>query len=419
MAEAHVQTSAQIKQGDSAATFPMELPRWGGFASLSSTKCWGRLTYLHFSEPSPRRVPYRALVTRTLPANLMAFAPKYDNPQTNRAILMSNRLAVHFERLRTEFAFLASHPRLWLDLDDPGDQHWVLRLPPRTAFYTTNHLFWEMVNLDLHPQLTDTTRNMSAGRNRPPTEMRVFGFFNGSFTETRLFEGSLTPENTPAEALLNLMGPAVRVPAQISMQVEFLPIEDVEVQLADGAMLPTTRDDAFVQLEQLADAAYRAVGLRLNPWQFALGPNGEVVFRHVAGLGWANAQPTLILQLGDELLNVFGLPARSVMTFPLEVNRDYALALKQPEREPLRKKYPATLVASGFGEAKSWILDQGHVAVLGVLWGGVREALAYGQVFQGNKFSLTLQFYDAARNKIVFENDVQVHLAMKFKSLSS
>jgi hypothetical protein len=414
------QTSAVVSAGSSSATFKIRLPRWTGEDSLN-TACLGVPRYLVVSPSRPRQIRYALTYFFRLAEPTYPFVLKTRGAGISRTMEdVSNRLTVHMENVARAFPLQASVPSLYYDTKDDNDPHWEVRLPPRSAIYSSDELFFSGLGfLEGYPLEVDEPQEsvaMIGGRNRRKKVARVWGFYNHSYDEVFPFRGVKAGPGVTMDSLA--LAVADDFPADMQVQAELFEVTNVTDRRVvtledDGNRSAASLGTAVTALETMLETVKFELNLRYQLIDVATDGQEEIVLSNKPLVGTGC---TIILIMDDEMSEAFQLPRQRSFIFYIDAPRSYSFRVPSAAPDPFKGCYPVTVVSQGFGPVVSWVEGLGYVNLFGVLReGGDRKAVeSEGSEFDVNQTFLTLQFLDSARQPVVFAAEHQLDLMMKF-----
>jgi hypothetical protein len=418
-------TTTFIRRGDSTADFRVTLPQWSGLDSIN-TKCRGKVQSLSFTAPphkAPDSLRYGMYVETEMDVNRWPFHLKTDKAADNTAPRINEKLDRHFRRAAEHFPMRRNLPLLYYVGDDVehNDPHFEVYLPPRSRLFTSSEEFFAGLGFSGKPADPGSgqrapsiapaamTRDIG-GRQRPvAVNTLCYGFFNSMNDHSVTYRGD---KMSKGESLNSVLGAKVPVPPVVQLQLEFDSTNPVLVQ-TDQAM-PATPDDAVLALTELFVESARILNLRHNLMEASVSKTNRnhVVVKNNTVEG---AKTTLWLRFDDRTAPVFDVNPRAMMSFPLALPRVVTFEMQAGRQDPLKGRGPVTVVAHGYGDAKSWIHGRGYVTVLGV-WDEKKGfyTMDLGLLFHTDQTVLKLEFLDNTFQPIKFTHDVHAHLILNF-----
>jgi hypothetical protein len=423
-------TTGKVFKGDTSASFRITLPMWTDLNSIN-TRCRGRVHNINFTatdkDYEDEKVALGVHCTSMLTNVNYPFHLVTSKTVNNTASKLDDKLQDHFRKAAEHFPLQRSLPRLLLvdEAVDETDPHFELFLPPDTAFKTSSELFWPAIGFTGLPlEADDAQRSPSTapskwldtigGRQKAVVRTECYGFINDSETEPLVVRGDTMYSGA---SLLLFLPPNTTLPKNIQFQIDFdkNPVEYRWVHTATERTV--TPENVVAGLTELMGEVADACGLSTNPLEAAEGTTpGTVVIRNRSVVG---AKTRLALVFDDDTAELFGLARDMQFVFDLWTSRTVILDLPLARRDPLKGRGPVTVVASGYGDAKSFIEGgKGYATVVGVY----EERKAFfsvdlGLEFQTDQTVLTLEFLDSNRKLIAFESDANVNLMLAFSRL--
>jgi hypothetical protein len=416
------QTSASVRAGESSATFPVRLPRWSGEDSLN-TPCMTIPKYLVVSQSKPPMIEYSLDYELRLVNPTYPFVLKFPTLASKEAENVGDRLKTHIAELTLFFPLMIAAPTLsYIDFDE-DDPHFEVRLPPRSSLVTSSEVFFPALGFfedDENSEPPEYSTGLIGGRGRKIQSAHVWGFFNSSFTTKRIIRGITMHPGMSMEAMFEDEA-EVTIPEEVQLQAELYEINRVfDTRTATLVMRGDNRDEATLSkavtaLEELLEEVRVGCGLHYNMLDVATDGISEITLSNRV---YEGAATTVVLTLNDQMATAFNFPLQRNMTFNLAVQRSYTFKITSGIQDPFANKYPVSAIAYGVGDSKSWVEGLGYACIFCVM--REREPLiSDGVLLSVNQTYLTLQFLDSGRNKIVFANDAQLDLCLKFKRIDT
>ena len=280
-----------------------------------------------------------------------------------------------------------------------GAKRFVLRLPAHTAVYADQTGFFQTLGFDpraLHTRLGETGR--------------LQGAWNGADEPVALLGSSFFgPENlAPAWKLFDGTDESgKRVTVTRALEDHTLPIE------SDGER-PAKLNSA---METLAGMLARALrGMALPEDTLALEMESEEEGMIISSKETTDSRVTLELSFAPDLARFLrvGLPA---LSFPLFDRRSYALNPREEEADPLRDRYPVSLVLQGAGHAVHHLQDLGFVSLLGHLDSAGGEFRGPATLLEGTDTYLSVRLVDKTLRVVRFKDPLDLYLTLEIHPL--
>jgi hypothetical protein len=429
-------TKAKVRQGSSSASFNIRLPRWSGIAELN-TKSTGRPVFLTPVKQQPKHITYeaRATITHT----------KLNYPFTMRDLFRERKpknvsdlvrlMQKHMNNTGACFSSVVEMPRLSLELDpESNSEYLTMTIPPNMAFYTSYAEFW--FHLGFRKMDITDTMEVIGGRNTRTITTRVFGFYNAD-QEEKIFVSRKTLFASTLMNTLTNFSKTVPDPIQFQVHVGEYDNELVRVYSPTGAtpLTAATRDMVLGIEGLLEDIRYRLnyaanlieVSVNRNDPERIYLSNRVVsdVEPEQVELGAQQPEPPrdfstkLHIQFGPELSQALGVAATQLFAFDLEVPRTYSFKLKggggDQNSDPFSGLYPLTMISQSLGQAHSYVEGLGYVPLMAVIHDQTRPIYSKGFEFETDGINLTIEFYDRAMQKIIFQEDMELILLIEFQ----
>jgi hypothetical protein len=412
------QTSALVARGTSSATFPIRLPRWTGEDSLYWS-CVGAPRYLVVSPTTPRMISYSLNYFYRLNNPTYPFVVRTKGGTSRRMDDLGRRLVAHMDNIAQAFPLQMSVPLLWYNTDDANDPHYEVRLPPRSGLYSSHELFFAGLGfLEGYPGVDPPQTTMTAigGRSRRKTTARVWGFFNEAPDAIQTFRGGRVSGAYTMDVITQVTDES-QYPTEMQVQAEIFEINNATdrryVYLDQGTRAEATLSVAMTALDAMLETLKSLLHLKYQMIDVTTNGKDEIVLTNRALPGSGSA---IILILDDEMADAFDYPRQRSLIFYMDTVRSYSISVPSSTLDPFKDSYPVSMISQGTGPVTSWIEGLGYANLLGVMReSGERKAIeSEGTVFSVNQTDLTLQFKDSSRNDVVFKNDHQLDLMMKF-----
>jgi hypothetical protein len=422
-------TTTFIRSGDSSADFRVTLPQWTDLGSIN-TKCRGKVHSLSFTAPphkAPDALRYGLHCQAEMEDNTYPFHVKTDRAASNTTTILNEKLDAHFRKAAEHFPLRRFLPLLYYVPDDvePDDPHFEVYLPPRSRLFTSSEVFFAGLGFTGKPPEVGSGQRAPSmapaaftgdigGRQRPvAVNTQCYGFFNDTDDHTITFRAD---KMSKGESLDSVLGKNVVVPRTVQLQVEFDRTRTVLVQTDEP--LPATPEGAVLALTELFEESARVCNLKHNLMEASVSKTNRnhVVVKNRTLEG---AKTTLWLRFDDRTASVFDVTPRALMAFPLALPRTVTFEMQAGRQDPLKGRGPVTVVAHGYGDAKSWIQGRGYVTVLGVL--DEKKGfytLDLGLLFHTDQTVLKLEFLDNTFQPIQFAHDVHAHLILNFSRVA-
>jgi hypothetical protein len=410
------QTSAQVRQGTSFATFPVRLPRWAGEDSLNA-QCLAIPQYLVASADQlpARQIRYSWQYFFRLEAPRYPFVVQTNTAALRSADSLAKRIALHMDAVEKAFPLQVYVPHLYYDQDDPGDPHFELRLPPRSSMVSVSELFFTGLGFlpdEVGVDEATPTMTFIGGRGRKAKMSRVFGFFNEKTDLYMNYRGVTMGPNMLMDAVAQ--SAEDQFPPSMQVQAEMFEVdEDNEprfVYADEGARSDATLNRAVTATETLAEQLKLSCNLKFNMLDVNTDGRLEMIISNRAVVG---SGVTLVIIFDDEMSDAFSMPRQRQHIFNLGTIRSYYIRIPNYKQDPLERYHPMSMVSVGFGEAKSWVEGRGYVPLTAILR-DKDTILSEGALFNVNQSHLTFEFLDSSGQRIAFEQDMQLDLLLKF-----
>ena len=410
------QTKAQVKRGDSSATFPVKLPRWAGEDALN-TKCWGTPEYLVASRTNMTvpRIRYIWQYYFRIDQPRYPFVVKTVMTINRTASSIGDRLATHMERVSEAFPLQLSVPYLYYDTSDENDPHFALRLPPKSCMVSNHELFFAGLGFLPDIEGVDAPQDgqfYMGGRGRRTKMTRTWGFSNEKPTKNMNFRGVTMGPNVFMDAVSGAA--ETEFPKEMQVQAELFEVTQDHtprfVYLDGGVRADANVHTAITAFEALAEKVKQYCNFKFNMIDVSSDGKQEMTMTNRAVIG---SGVTIVIIFDNEISDVFDMPRRRSHIFNLETIRSYYFKFPDPQIDPLTRYYPMSLISVEVGEAKSWIEGRGYVPLTAVMR-DKRTMISTGAAFNVNQSHLTFDFIDSSGEKIVFQQDLQLDLLLKF-----
>jgi hypothetical protein len=313
-------------------------------------------------------------------------------------------------------------PRLYYVSDevDAEDPHYEVYLPPYSALFTSSEVLFRGLGFsgrDPDPYSGQRGKSMPpieftadiGGRQRPVVTTLCYGYVNDN-QDPANFRGD---KMSGGESFRSMLGIRTVVPDSIQLQMQFLKMDFQWVQTSK--LFPTTTESAVLALNVIFEDVARVCNLKHNLMEATVNKTNpsQVLVRNRA---METSKVTLWFRFDAQTAPVFDVSTLTLAAFPLALSRTVTFEMMGGKQDPLKGKGPVTVVAHGYGDAKSWIEGRGYVTVVGVY--DDRKQTFYsvdlGLPFQTDQTVLTLEFLDSTSDPIKFTHDVHAHLILNF-----
>jgi hypothetical protein len=430
------QTRAEVREGDSVATFEIRKPRWTTQSSIDG-KCSGKIMRLTFEAPQGAKMQYMISITlrrepvhRLYSFKLLNGGPgRIGNPQVNTPPDVLKRFDAKFQLAELRFPearvlpFL-EHRRVRLP-DGTLFPCYYVTLPPCSSLYTTDRQF--LTALGFSPLQYAAKRRQILLRSGQSTgrEERVFGFFNYSETNnvTVYAENPMRPDQN----LELYLGRDEELHREVQLQMELSDFRSILLP-GDREEHPLDQETAIKQLNLLLRAVPGVCNLVVPPvLAYPMTGSGTDPNKYLSRIILVNrpvpnSNAWLEIEMPEYMLTCFELPSGKNLDFLLSVEREYHLEAGVVSRvDPFRGQYPVTILCKNYGEALSWVGGKGYVPLLAVMNDSGWDTSIYSEYteFNTDTARLSLEFLNFASKPITFERDVNLHLLLKFKFIDS
>ena len=403
-------TYATVRPGDASATFTISLPKWGGLESIN-TRNLGKPRQITFSPGEPPLIEY--MITATLEQGIRFFPFRLLTPTRKswEAAEIGSRLAKNESKLA--YPLQRRLPELYFNDAEEDDMHFVVSLPPNTAFYTTNNLFFSAIGYDGHPALEKDIREIG-GRGTRVVQKDVYGFFN----ETDQFQ-EIRGESTPPNLVITDVFPNVRFPKSIQFQCQVNDVPEKVIRLPmNMRALPANRDMAVMVLTTLSEAIRIKFDLKENPFEIAAGVSPKTLLW--SNRATENEKAKIVVHFPGDLAQKFGFTPVTALTFKLDTPRTYTLEFQSQPEDPFSKLYPVTAKVNSFGNSVSYVEGFGYLPILAVFndqLGQCPPIITNGLMFNADKTYLTVEFIDKDRQIITFQHHYTISMLFSFQHL--
>jgi len=407
-------STATVRPGDSTATFCIRLPRFQGQAS-SNMRMLGRVVDVTYNSLGVRDIPYFLSVSADYYQKTHAFFIKTERRQDNSLQNVARKLDTHNDNLAKVFPLQQSLPTVSLNVDNNQDNHFVVSLPPRTAFYTSSELFFRALGLDRELELEQRMREMGRGEKRLPVNKIVYGAFNESYNAVQ-FRGRTVDQT---QTLRETLPRDADLPDAIFLQVEFMGADGLVMRTPPGeaVMQPASKENAVRMLRIQTEMIRQRLNLKTNLIEVLPGPRDTV---YIGNRAFPGANMTLSIQFNNFMADAYGWQQGQQMVFPLEAARTYDIQVQSQKQDPFSELYPITMRMAGFGSSNSYVQDHGYAAIMAYMrerGGGDIDLTTVGMLFDSDATYITMEFLDKLRRVVQFKDGHEISLLMKFQSL--
>jgi hypothetical protein len=416
------QTSALVQAGATSATFNIRLPRWTGHDSTAES-CMGVPRYLVVSPSTPRQIRYSLNYYFRMNSPQYPFVVKTRGTNSSRKMVdLGGRLAVHMAAAAAAFPLHASVPSLHYDTEDENDPHYQVRLPPRSAMYSSSELFFTGLGFldDEDPfesvSTPQVTMGTIGGRGRRRNNTKVWGFYNTRPDVIQVFRGaSVGPDLTMD--VVAAVGMESQFPNEMQVQIELFEIDNATdrqyVFLDQGLRAEASFERATTAFEAMLESLKAELNLTYQMIDVTTEGDGSIVLTNRALPG---SGATLIIVMDDEMAEAFDFPRQRSLIFYLDTVRSYTVKVPNARADPWQNRYPISLISLGTAPVTSYVEELGFVNLFGILReSGERKPIeSEGGLFHSHETFLTLQFRDSSRNLVAFKHNVQLDLMMRF-----
>jgi hypothetical protein len=402
-----VQTTAA--KGESSAYFTIRLPRFGSLEILNS-KMVGKVQSLLGRCVSPL-IEYGLNLVVDRPENQFNFVLSDPFASSVKMESLTRRLREHFQNVVRHFEAAEVVPLLWFDdTTNPRHPRFKLRLPPRTAIYSTNPLFWEVL---LMPKYDDK-EGVQIKTRTETAKFQVFGYWNFSSEDTITINGKRGhyPGVKFTDILDGLQNPE-DPPAAVQVTVEFFnPIEKTLVSNGEHVV-------ERLKMSQMIDLLLRQTSTYCN---FNLD---NLVSVSIVGQNTIRISNTILsnttrivlrVTLNEPVTRALGWPKNFPLRFPLNVATQYDFNFTEPSSDIFAGLYPVTVLLEGYGEAKHYIEGRGYSSVLGVLREN-QPPMWEPVIFETDYYNMRISFVDFASKLISFVNKSELNMIMHFETM--
>jgi hypothetical protein len=339
-----IQTCAVIESHTSEAVFPVEVPYDNRGWDAKLTAIWGS----HL----PGDINFGLRVSREHGANnfytytLKNIYRDRTTPVTGQ--ILWTRLHAHGKHTEAAFAPMTSYPRVFYDTGDTFN----VRLPPDTALFTTDPLFFRHA-------LQFSEKDLSSGELVLPGDTSgkttpVFGFWNTDKREWTL----RAREEMPKGALI-----ADEVPDEVTTPpattVVYATVSDS--RLTYEAKYPSTPDKAREALAIMVSRSLKYLSLPEDAVTVQLAGDGEV---SLASKAVKDSKITLRLTLRGDTASYLDGPLESVFGMAAGLAPVLYATPKLGEDDPLTNHYALTLLAPGTVGAASYVFGESQQETL-------------------------------------------------------
>jgi len=395
--------AATVLKGNQEAHFLIKFPRDGGYEGLYAKMLGVPKSMTGYY--GPQQVRYGINMTVDREESFFSYTLEDPFGAGKNAETLDKRVRAHYRDSLLGFPLAEDTPSFFYDKSDKGNPRWLLTLPPKSAIYTSYAHFWELISIKGY-----TTMRQKRLRTRTQTgSFTVYGFWNGTSDVKQFRGGTFMPLEDFAGRLL--LGD-LQAPAQVQMQVELYPLA------ASSHMVSATPFEAVTAVANL-EMVITEGGKRSN-----IDASKYIKVQHVGGtvikisnVVVEDSDVTISMTFLSEMANAFKMARNRNYAFRLRQEKAYFFDATPRDADAFAGKYPVSILADSFGEAKSWIDGVGYCIPLGIMNGPRQMLMEQGLVFDMDNYNLRVRFIDN-RNKIIsFEDNAELHLILAFTPL--
>ena len=400
-------TRAIVQPGDRLATFPITLPRIDGPSSLSQ-RFRGMPKLLAFTTLGARDIEYSLQCSLRHDNPTFPFVVITSNKESNKASSLSRKMDEHFANVKKAFPLVEDLPLIYYDSTDPDDSMFRIVVPPRTAVYSSNELFFAGIGFGDSPGFMYGGERPMGGRSKTVAVNNTWGFANET-DDTQYWKG----ESMSAGLTMNAMVGDVKFPAHMQVQVELLPIPFRLVEMEDHRRLPAAQADAVAALSTLMIGVKNKLNLKNDLFDVIPGEDDQVI---ITNRQYESAGVTVVLKFNEEMSKEFNLSVEREMSFHLASARSIDFKAKIDKGSPFESKYPVVMATCGFGDAVSWVEPLGYRSVFAIIHkrGDQEIILSQGGNFQTNNAYMTVEFVGKDKKVVTFDSHMEISLNIFF-----
>ena len=411
--------------GTNLCQFRMEKPLFDDQESLEEA-CLGYLENMCFSQRLPDstyifRMNFR--LEQKEPNKLMAISVEEMTKLTHPglALLMQEKLTeaqTHFPSLKLDGPKVKFNVhKAKLDGNLVGSYN--LQLPPRCTFSSDSKAFMELMGFDEDSPFLETSRIDYEANGKIVGNVPIWSIYNKG-AETKSFQSPLlleAEEKTESEWSELVGAEGLEHVSMILKYDDFTFTYDTELyykstpfKILTGANFQRCITDALKELSEedwIGEVGHLSVTKQASPHMisFAMVAKQSIVgaMLHVDFDSVTNKLLNLDKPLAVDLDVV-------VQNFLLNVRQPYS------QSNPFKNMYPL-IIGLSHGHSSRHFIGQGYKSVLGVLNGPGGNITSSGELFEGNKRTIVLDFTDFKDDKIIFQKDYTGFILMSFTRL--
>jgi hypothetical protein len=412
---------AKVRAGESLASFEVRLPRWNSDSTIEN-KCSAKLVSLAGSVPEPKkaRVTVHAKMDRSEKRYAFRLMAPYSEgtltkPDHKSVEKIGELMANHFDSVARAFPLVEHDMLFWHDSSDPRKQLMRLNLPPYSGFYTTYEYWWPSLRFMDYKTKERVIGGRGAGNFQVTT--KVYGYWNETEDPVVIVSDDVLPANTSMRVLLTALfedAPVAPGSVQFQAEVDSWPeqefVSDGEVEMTVEGVTEAF-DKVFEDVRKKMNLAYRPLLTHISS-EGTLSLTNFVVERR------ADYFSTFTVRFGTELASDLGLPD-TPLKFQMDLVKHLPLTgVKRKLSDPFEGRYPVIMVCRNVGEAVSYVEGLDFVPILGLLKGATTPPTPFPMVFSTDRQWANFEFFDKAMSKVVFVDDVELHLLLEFTPVS-